>query len=682
MKNKENRWSLKGIMTVFILFVVALIAEVFVFNYRHFESMENKEIADYQLSMGDGFKKQPDGTYLIEEGDKTLEFTEIDTKLNTLYIDIELIGQEKHNKIVLFQAARDDSHEEYYRIPDGEIWHTQEKSQYMTYHFYGNCKSLKITPQVEEEAVIKIDFALNPVIPMFYSWVRVAVLYGAMLFFYVFRPSAQIHQIKFMEMKKGKAIIPTILLLINMLLLYRISGLNPFFQTEHLVQQKEYQTLAEAFAKGQVYLDVEPTAALKAMENPYDYEHRALVLSKAGESFLWDHAYFEGKYYVYFGVVPVILFYLPYYLITGIHLHNYQVILAGTVLFLTAIMGILYEIVKRWFPKVSTGCYILIYELLILGSGVFYMCKRPDLYTVPIIWGLAFGFAGFWSFLCAERESRLSPKHMGIGSLCTALVAGCRPQLFLIVLFSVLLFSKYFFDGRYLKTTEGKCALVSYVFPMMTVAAFLMWYNYVRFGSVFDFGANYNLSFNDMRGRGFVPDRIPLGIWAYLFAPIKIVLDFPFIEANFFDSNYLGVTISESTYGGIFATNLLVWICPILVAARKYIKQKKVMLMSFVSMAIGLIIVVADTEMSGILMRYFSDFTIFFLFAGILAWLLIYDRLNSDAIKRTMILFLIICVLTMVIYQGLIFFLDTGEALKDLRPDLFSFVKYQVMFWL
>ena len=44
--------------------------------------------------------------------------------------------------------------------------------------------------------------------------------------------------------------------------------------------------------------------------------------------------------------------------------------------------------------------------------------------------------------------------------------------------------------------------------------------------------------------------------------------------------------------------------------------------------------------------------------------------------------FWLVCLLAAAVYQSCIFFLDTGEALMDLRRDLFSFAKYQVMFWL
>ena len=93
-------------------------------------------------------------------------------------------------------------------------------------------------------------------------------------------------------------------------------------------------------------------------------------------------------------------------------------------------------------------------------------------------------------------------------------------------------------------------------------------------------------------------------------------------------------------------------------------------------------IVLADTEMSGILMRYFGDFAIFFGMAALLSWMALYERAGSGTVCRLMRLFLAVCLLAAALYQGCIFFLDTGEALMDLRRDLFSLVKYQVMFWL
>ncbi len=662
-----------------------LLAEIFIFNYRHFESLFHEEITDYGLIVSDALIRQKDGSYLVGEGEAYLEFTQIDRRLDTLFFDVEPEGREEetYEPVSLNQWARDESHEEYYGIPARQIWHGQKRSQYLTYHFYGLCKSLRLSLGLRPGERIRLRFALNPVIPLFFSWYRVLFLLILFAFLYGFRPSSRIWRVPFLELKAGRKAAFIGFLVGNFLFLQVISGLNPFFQQESVVHQQQYQSLARAFANGQLSLLEEPGEALKGMENPYDLGHRHRVLGEAGEDYRWDHAYYEGKYYVYFGVVPVVLFYLPYYLLTGEDLHNRPVILIGAFLVLAGIMGLVLQIIRRWFPKTSAGAWFLLTELVALCSNLIYMCKRTDLYTVPIIMGLGFGLLGLWHFQCARREDgSYETGKIAMGSFLLALVAGCRPQLFLLAAPGAVILGKDFFAPSRLRTRQGLCRLAALALPMAAVALPLMCYNFARFGSVFDFGANYNLCFNDMRRRGFVWDRIPLGIWAYLFAPVKTVLDFPFVEANYFNPSYLGVTITEATYGGLFAVSPFFLTVPVRFLAGKRFRCGSAFALAAASLAAGFVILLADTEMSGILMRYFSDFAIFFGIAALLSWLALYDQAGSGTAHRLMRLFLVVCLLAAAVYQSCIFFLDTGEALMDLRRDLFSFAKYQVMFWL
>ena len=662
-----------------------LLAEIFIFNYRHFESLFHEEITDYGLIVSDALIRQKDGSYLVGEGEAYLEFTQIDRRLDTLFFDVEPEGREEetYEPVSLNQWARDESHEEYYGLPARQIWHGQKRSQYLTYHFYGLCKSLRLSLGLRPGERIRLRFALNPVIPLFFSWYRVLFLLILFAFLYGFRPSSRIWRVPFLELKAGRKAAFIGFLVGNFLFLQVISGLNPFFQQESVVHQQQYQSLARAFANGQLSLLEEPGEALKGMENPYDLGHRHRVLGEAGEDYRWDHAYYEGKYYVYFGVVPVVLFYLPYYLLTGEDLHNRPVILIGAFLVLAGIMGLVLQIIRRWFPKTSAGAWFLLTELVALCSNLIYMCKRTDLYTVPIIMGLGFGLLGLWHFQCARREDgSYETGKIAMGSFLLALVAGCRPQLFLLAAPGAVILGKDFFAPSRLRTRQGLCRLAALALPMAAVALPLMCYNFARFGSVFDFGANYNLCFNDMRRRGFVWDRIPLGIWAYLFAPVKTVLDFPFVEANYFNPSYLGVTITEATYGGLFAVSPFFLTVPVRFLAGKRFRCGSAFALAAASLAAGFVILLADTEMSGILMRYFSDFAIFFGIAALLSWLALYDQAGSGTARRLMRLFLVVCLLAAAVYQSCIFFLDTGEALMDLRRDLFSFAKYQVMFWL
>lgn len=84
---------------------------------------------------------------------------------------------------------------------------------------------------------------------------------------------------------------------------YPLSGAVRYYQP--YVQQ------FDAFMKGQLHLDVPVSDEMLNLENPYDYDARE------DASPMWDRAYYDGKYYSYFGVTPILLVYFPYYLLTG-----------------------------------------------------------------------------------------------------------------------------------------------------------------------------------------------------------------------------------------------------------------------------------------------------------------------------------------------------------------------------
>ena len=67
----------------------------------------------------------------------------------------------------------------------------------------------------------------------------------------------------------------------------------------------------DALKKGQAHLDIEPDPKLAKLDNPYDPGQRSKV------SYLWDRAYYDGKYYSNFGIAPVLTVYMPWYLLTG-----------------------------------------------------------------------------------------------------------------------------------------------------------------------------------------------------------------------------------------------------------------------------------------------------------------------------------------------------------------------------
>ena len=221
------------------------------------------------------------------------------------------------------------------------------------------------------------------------------------------------------------------------------------------------------------------------------------------------------------------------------------------------------------------------------------------------------------------------------GSLCMALVVGCRPQLVLLSFLAFPLFWRmYITEGR-IRTVAGARQFACLIAPYIVVCAGIMWYNKARFGSLFDFGANYNLTVNDMTKRGMAVGRIAPALFAYLFQTPATTGVFPYLQAVAFDTTYLGQTVKEATFGGIFAVLPILWVLPF---ARRIlqmrINQRKTRTVAGVIgvlIGIGVLIAVADAEMAGILQRYFADFSIMFLMAAVLLLFIVNENIENGS---------------------------------------------------
>ena len=248
---------------------------------------------------------------------------------------------------------------------------------------------------------------------------------------------------------------------------------------------QQYGALAHSLLNGRLDLEEDPPAELLAMDNPYDASARDALNIQGGR---WDHAFYNGRYYVYFGIVPCLLFQLPFEAITGIQNLAYApcMVILGLV-FLISCYGILSQVVRRWFPQASTAAYLLCVAALVLGSQLYSLLIRPYIYEYAILCGAALLVLGLWLWLAAAstpvNHGGMLTVRLALGSLCVALVAGCRPQMELFALLALPIFwNRYIVHGR-LRSRAGVREAVAFLLPVVVVAAGLMWYNYARFGS-------------------------------------------------------------------------------------------------------------------------------------------------------------------------------------------------------
>ena len=397
---------------------------------------------------------------------------------------------------------------------------------------------------------------------------------------------------------------------------------------------QQYAMLAQAMAKGQLYLEEEPPQWLKDMEDPYDKGARDEAQKETGEPYLFDVAYHDGHYYVYFGVVPVLLFYLPFYLLTGANFPTAIGVLVMALLFILGATALLDRFARYHFRSVSLGVYLLLQIPLVFCCGIMYLVKFPTFYSLPIMCGLAFSV---WGLYCWMR-SRLAAHKCGwlfAGSLCMALVAGCRPQLLVLSLLAFPLFWRTYITERRLATRRGIVEFACLAAPYVLVAAGIMAYNYARFGSLTDFGANYNLTVNDMTKRGMNVGRLAPAFFTYFLQPPCMTGVFPFLQPALFETTYMGQTIKEVTFGGILACLPILWVLAftrrILGMRARQAETRTIFGIIVVLVASGVLVALLDAELAGILQRYYADFSFMFLAAAVLLCFVVNEQLAERA---------------------------------------------------
>ncbi len=270
----------------------------------------------------------------------------------------------------------------------------------------------------------------------------------------------------------------------------------PIWNGEIPGHRNQYELMAENILQGRLDFAYGDEDELQTLENPYDPYAR----QEAGVYYHWDHAYYDGHYYMYFGVVPVFLLFLPYRVITGAALttfHGTQVFVA---LFVAGMFVLFYLLRKRFFEKMPLWMYLVLSAALSVMSA-WYAAAEPALYCTAItaamaleVWSIYFFVRGVW----AERKENRQVLLAGIGAALGALAFGCRPPIALANLLVIPMLWAFLKQRKFSLKLLGKLVLAA--LPYVLVAAGLMLYNYARFDDPFEFGQKYQLTVADQTG--------------------------------------------------------------------------------------------------------------------------------------------------------------------------------------
>lgn len=671
----------KLVKTILTCIFISFISEIIIFNFRSMQSLFYQKTVYNNIKISAGIEKEKHTYRIIDGNNCYIEIDKINKEVKNLKLDLTISNANKY--LIYNTFVSDEGNDVYYELPERYYYPNIKKSKYLILDLSGKAKKIKIklNGQNTNNFEFKInEIAINNKIPISISWTRLILITLSLLMLYCVRPQSKLYKYKVDFNNIKQKLIIFMVMIIEAFCFYYLLTSNKVDLTPYS-NHSQYQQLTKSITNHKTYLDITPSKEIKEMKNPYDYGYRKKLTKEKNAAFEWDRAYYKGKYYVYFGIVPVLVSYLPVYLITNILLPNSIVIYIVSLLMILGLFLLEKEFVKRYFKNVSFLLFLLIYVWSINCTGLVGILCYPTLYNVPITFALMFTYFGLYFWISSIRDANISKTKIFLGSLCMALVAGCRPQLLVGSFLAFPIFWNKIFKERKLFSKKSIVETLLAIFPFIIVAIFLMYYNKIRFGSIFDFGANYNITGNDMTRRGFKIDRIGLGIFSYLLQPVNIKATFPFLTRTIFTTNYMGTTISEPMFGGLLVANPVLLFGIISPRLKKIIKNKKLFKINIFCLIAGLLLVILDTQMAGILQRYMSDFCWLFSIPTVITILSIFDSNINKKTKKILLEILLILISLAILHQFLYMFDD--QLLHDMvnSSTEFYFKWYYLLQW-
>lgn len=313
------------------------------------------------------------------------------------------------------------------------------------------------------------------------------------LVIFMLRPSSWLHKKNLENLTLIKRLFTLLVALITIAACILPMDMLPLWNGEVPGHRNQYELMAENILAGRLDFAYGDEAGLLNLKNPYDPAERQAT----GVKYHWDHAFYDGHYYMYFGVMPVFLAFLPYRVLTGTALTTYHATQLFTALTIAGIFVLFDLLAKRFFKRLPYSVYLCL-SVAFSAMSVWYATAEPALYCTAITAALALEVWSLYFFMRAvyvEKRENRQIFFAAIGALLGALAFGCRPTIALANLLVIPMLIVFLKQRKVTVKLLGKLCLAA--LPYALVAAGLMLYNYARFDDPFEFGQKYQLTVAD-----------------------------------------------------------------------------------------------------------------------------------------------------------------------------------------
>lgn len=318
-------------------------------------------------------------------------------------------------------------------------------------------------------------------------------------------------------------------------------------------QRDYYNRLIDGWLEGQLHMKLEVPEALKAIENPYDPANRPPGLA------LHDASLYKGKYYVYFGMAPVMTLMLPVRLLTGADMPLAAAILVFVYGGFLAALGLVAAVRGRYFPEARAWVLPVITATLGLAGPGVVLLRRPDMWELPIAAGSCFALLALgavWKALHADAtQSRR--RWLVAAGLALGLAIASRPTYLIASPLLAVPLASWWWRERRMPWKE----LVGLVVPLAVIGGAMAWHNYARFDDPLQFGQAYQLSLDyESKLRHFGANYVPYNLWLHFLAPAEWSRYYPFIGPPDLGTAPAGYTVHRGEIYGILTNMPVAWL--------------------------------------------------------------------------------------------------------------------------
>ncbi|MBE5957810.1 MAG: hypothetical protein E7254_02980 [Lachnospiraceae bacterium] len=679
------------------LLIVVVVLEVFLFNYKSHtinifnRGKYNQKYITVNNAEISGLEENGGGTYTME-GENAKIIFDIDSDVKTMRLDAGYISKDKKNleleaEIKYSYVGYTDfrvNHKSFY------IMNTDKRTQYVTCASPVGIKQICVEIKADKSSELRIHgFSVNEDIPFHFSVARVLflLLFFSALYLLMTYPAYRKPMVGNCNSQEAAIIAVMfffLILIMGVFKIYADPDTNYWKQTQG---NQITQEIVDALESGHTYLTDEVPQELLELDNPYDWFERMDKDVKEK----WDHLLFEGKYYSYYGIGPVITLFLPYHLITGYYFS------ADLACFIFTTLGSLFlgmaylEIIRKWYKKLQFRMVLLGLVCIEAASSILFSVRVTNFYEVAQSSGFCFLTIGFYlilrSNILTKEKIRYGCMFLSSVFMSLAVLSRALQALYAIVIVMWAVYG-FFFVHKNMNIKEKIKYIMLFSAPYAFFGIIQMAYNYARFHNPFEFGISYTLTIYDYQHIQISLGLVMISVVNFLFTLPVINSQFPFVHGNM---DFLGVNgyyfVAINCAYGLFATFVpAVSLLYMPKVAKKLSKEDKLKfgLLYFVPGILIPLAIVMLTWDYGYCMRYGPDFAWQMVLAILMFIFFVYQKIKNKTVKKWLFGLMMICTVWC-LYSNLCYIISDNPVKiagnHATYADVYSKIQNLVQFW-